>query len=91
MTEPTTPAARPRPAATQERDQAVLTFLQGQRGEDGAYAGVSRDAIATELGVDGKAVYLSLWRLKRDGKVTKGGAGGSQKWTAVDAPAEQPA
>lgn len=76
MSEDTAPAAgrgRPRPTATIERDENVLKHLV-------AVGPQKRDAIATALGVEGKEVYLSLYRLNRDGKIKRSGA----SWAALD-------
>lgn len=79
---------RPRPQSTIERDTNVLNYLQSQTGEDGAYVGKTRDDIAKALGIEGKQVYLSLFRLNRDGKVQKG-VGSAHAWAAKsDASAE---
>lgn len=72
---------RPRPQATIERDNNVLTFLQSQKDENGAFVGKTRDDIAKALDVEGKQVYLSLFRLNRDGKVQKG-VGSAHAWAA---------
>lgn len=82
MTEPEnaegTPEAkkgRPRPAETLERDEKVLEFLNGQRDENGAPVAKTRKEIEDGTGLD--KVYLSLYRLNRDGKVERGG---KQAW-----------
>lgn len=76
MTEPEAPAAsrgRPRPDATIERDKQVLAHLASTGPQD-------RAAIAEALKMEGKQVYLSLYRLNRDGAVLRNGA----KWAAKD-------
>jgi hypothetical protein len=80
---------RPRPDAVVARDQRVLEYLRAQVDETGAYVGKSRDEVAQATGLPGNQVYLSFYRLKRDGLITKGGVGGAQKWAALaPAPAE---
>ncbi len=76
MTEPEAPAAnrgRPRPDATIERDKTVLAHLANAGPQD-------RKAIAEALSMEGKQVYLSLYRLNRDGAIVRNGA----KWSAKD-------
>lgn len=78
MTEPEAPAAtgrgRPRPEATIERDKTVLNYL--------ATTGpANRAKIADGLSMEGKQVYLSLYRLNRDGAIVRNGA----NWAAKDA------
>ena len=61
-----------------DNDQEVKT------GEAGEYVGRSRKEIADGSGVDEKQVYLSLYRLSRDGKIFRGEG---HKWVVkVDAP-----
>lgn len=96
-TEPTEPTAeneaasartgRPRPSEVVERDQRVLDYLLAMRNEDGTFQGKSREEVAEALGLEGKQVYLSFYRLKRDGKIAKGGAVGAQKWAALESTA----
>lgn len=56
------PRGRPRPPETVERDEKILALLtyHGPR---------TRNGIAIELGIPVTKVYLSLDRLRRDGKV----------------------
>jgi site-specific DNA-cytosine methylase len=83
MTEPepaAEPAAsgtrgRPRPGNTIDRDAAVYELI-AEKGP------VSRPQIAEGLGIDGGLAYLSLYRLKRDGKVVKQG----NLWSVVETP-----
>lgn len=90
MTEPEQPAptgkGRPRPNEVVERDRAVHAHLHAHVDEAGNRLGKTREEVAQALGLEGKQVYLSFYRLKRDGKVQKGGAGGAQKWTSVAEP-----
>lgn len=74
---------RPRPAETIARDEQVLTWLNEQRNEDGSPAGKTRDEIAGALSMEGKQVYLSLYRLSRGGKIVKGTVGGGHHWSVV--------
>lgn len=74
---------RPRPDAVVQRDQAVFDYLNTQRDEAGAPVGKTREEVAAALGIEGKQVYLSFYRLKRDGRITKGGAAGAQKWSVL--------
>ena len=86
MTEPSetaeTPTAgrgRPRPETTIERDAKVLEYLRGQE------SGVNRANIVAGTELPGNEVYLSLYRLKRDGKIVRDGG----TWKIADAvPAE---
>jgi hypothetical protein len=82
---------RPRPAETQERDAKVLAFLEAARDEAGAYVGKTRDEIAAAVELGGNLVYLSLYRLNRDGKIARGQTGGAHHWSIkTDAPTEVP-
>ncbi len=58
---------RPRPAATLERDEKVLAHLN----EAGAK---TRKQLVEELGLPGNEIYLSLYRLNRDQKITRAGS-----------------
>jgi predicted Rossmann fold nucleotide-binding protein DprA/Smf involved in DNA uptake len=54
---------RPRSQETIQRDEAVLKTLgEGPK---------TKEQLVQELGVKDTHVYLSLWRLRRDGKVEK--------------------
>jgi len=75
---------RPRPTEVVDRDQRVLTHMLAQRDEAGAIVGQTREQVATALGLEGKQVYLSFYRLKRDGMITKNVGAGSQLWRAVE-------
>lgn len=81
---------RPRPDAVVQRDEQVWDYLASQRDENGAAVGKTREEVATATGLAANQVYLSFYRLKRDGRITKGGAAGAQKWSAIlpDAPQE---
>lgn len=71
---------RPRPQATIERDARVLEMLKTH----GA-AGATRTTLVADLNHEVKPshVYLSLFRLRRGGQVTRNQAGGSHTWTPV--------
>lgn len=71
---------RPRPQATLDQDARVLAHLTVQT------EGQTKDAIAASLELPTNKVYLSLWRLKRDGAVHKTSAGGAARWVAGAAP-----
>lgn len=84
MTEEAAPAqtrGRPRPNETVERDKQVLTHLQGAGAQ-------SRAQIAEATGLDGKQVYLSLYRLHRDGLIQRVGGSWSPVSTEAPAPTE---
>jgi hypothetical protein len=49
----------------------VLDYLIAQQ-VDGVYTGKTKKEIAEGSGVDEKQVYLSLYRLSRDGKIARG-------------------
>lgn len=70
---------RPRDPRAQERDDRVKTALG-----DGSVK--TREQLATELGMEGNLVYLSLWRLRRAGEVEKtSGEGAKRAWRLVGA------
>ncbi len=79
---------RPRPEAVVARDEQVWEYL-AQQHDNGQLVGKSREEVAAATGLEGKQVYLSFYRLKRDGRIVKGGAAGAQKWTAI-VPEEHP-
>jgi hypothetical protein len=74
---------RPRPQATLERDAKVLEYLAQQT------EGQSKDDIAKGTELPANEVYLSLWRLKRDGEIHKTSSGGAVRWVAGEAPANE--
>jgi hypothetical protein len=82
MTDTEAPAparrGRPRPQETQDRDAGVLANVQAA-GE----AGTTRDAVAAALGLEKNQVYLSFYRLKRDGQITRQSGDRRNMWTAV--------
>lgn len=61
--EATATKGRPRDEATIQRDDAVLAAI--------AEGPITRDELATKLGIKGNLVYLSLWRLRNAEKVVK--------------------
>ena len=65
---------RPRPGETIERDEKVLAHLQGAGPQ-------TRAQVATALELEGKFVYLSLYRLHKAGAITRSGA----TWAVVTA------
>lgn len=67
---------RPRPTATIERDEQVFAVLDGAK---------TKDEVADATGLEAKQVYLSLWRLARDGRVTKAREAGAHRWSRVEA------
>jgi site-specific DNA-cytosine methylase len=70
-----TQRGRPRPGETVERDRRVFETLAG--------AGKTREALATELDMEPKLVYLSLYRLRRDGRVERVRQDGAHFWQRV--------
>lgn len=62
-TDAPTRRGRPRSQETIQRDETVLKTLgEGPK---------TKEQLVQELGVKDTHVYLSLWRLRRDGKVEK--------------------
>jgi len=72
---------RPRSAETIERDNVILGAIPA----DGT--GVTRKQIAETAGVDESKVYLSLYRLQRDGQATRVRENGVHAWKRVAADA----
>jgi predicted Rossmann fold nucleotide-binding protein DprA/Smf involved in DNA uptake len=58
---------RPRSAHTVERDQRVLSALN-----DGPR---TKEQLVAELSLAPQLVYLSLWRLRREGRVSRAATG----------------
>lgn len=76
------PRGRPRPQATIERDERILSYLNTGGPK-------SRNQLAEELGLDKTITYLALDRLRRAGRVRTCAdtAGPSTLWSSeVDAP-----
>lgn len=80
MTDDNTPTerrgpGRPRVPEVIERDEKVLSQVQAA-GPDGVQVKV----VAEALGSPKNAVYLSLWRLRRDGRVKYERNGAKRVW-----------
>jgi predicted Rossmann fold nucleotide-binding protein DprA/Smf involved in DNA uptake len=68
---------RPRPQATIERDMGVLEKI--------ADSGSTREELVQSTGLAAPQVYLSLYRLRQDGKVERNREGSSHKWVRKSA------
>ena len=66
---------RPRPTETLERDEQVFAALGEPK---------TRETLATELGLEPKLIYLSLYRLRKDGRVVGARQDGAHKWSRVE-------
>jgi hypothetical protein len=66
---------RPRPSDTIERDQRVFDTLTEP---------LTREGLSERLAMEPKLVYLSLWRLRRDGRVVRDRRDGTHVWTRVE-------
>lgn len=66
---------RPRPNETVERDEQVFAALTEPK---------TRETLATELSLESKRVYLSLYRLRRDGRIVGARVDGAHKWSRVE-------
>jgi predicted Rossmann fold nucleotide-binding protein DprA/Smf involved in DNA uptake len=71
-----TKRGRPRPQATIDRDNTVLAAIGD--------APKTKAELVEATGLPGNEVYLSLYRLKRDGRITKGGEAGANKYAKVE-------
>ena len=71
-----TQKGRPRPSETLERDEQVYGALTEPK---------SRETLAAELSMEPKLVYLSLYRLRRDGRVVGTRTDGAHKWSRTEA------
>lgn len=71
---PTSNRGRPRPAETQERDEKVYAAIAGSDRK------VTREEIATGVGIKGSEAYLSLYRLHKAGRVERVREGGKHVW-----------
>ena len=69
---------RPRPAEVKERDERVLVGVIAQPGSN-------RQALEDALGLTQNEVYMSLFRLRKEGKIEKRREGGKHAWYAVEA------
>ena len=65
------PRGRPRPAETIARDEQILALLKANP------AGMTRNDIAEEMGLNTSRAYLSLDRLRRQGLAKKSQPEGS--------------
>lgn len=72
MSEQSSVVGRPRPTEVVERDDAVLKLVPKD--------GITKNELATQLGVSPSHAYLSLFRLRRDGKVTQGTDANRGRW-----------
>lgn len=63
---------RPRPAETIQRDREILALLEANP------EGLTRNEVADWMGLNTSRAYLSLDRLRRQGKAAKIKAEGSQ-------------
>lgn len=62
--EPPRRRGRPRSPETIERDERVLSALR-------AGGQLTKEQLVTELGLAPNMIYLSLWRLRREGRVVR--------------------
>lgn len=67
---------RPRPQETRDRDEAVFEKLVEP---------MTREALVEATGTAPKLVYLSLYRLRRDGRVARTRENGAHLWSRVPA------
>lgn len=67
---------RPRPPFTMTRDEEVFNYL-AERGPAG------RASVARDFGVNVNIIYLSLGRLRKQGRVAKVRQGAYHLWKAV--------
>jgi len=77
--EPTAAAARrgrPRPEHTIAQDEKVFAALTGPK---------TRAQLTTDTELGPNQVYLSLYRLKRDGRIVRTRQGGDHVWAHVSA------
>lgn len=65
---------RPRPSNTVERDERIYEMLTSP---------MSKTALVTASGAKPSEVYLSLWRLTRDGRVERTRLDGKHVWQRV--------
>lgn len=85
MTEPvavadaTAQRGRPRPTDTLERDERVFAALTEPKTREALVA----EFVSTEAPLDSKLVYLSLYRLRRDGRIKGERVDGAHKWARV--------
>lgn len=72
---------RPRSQDTIDRDEAVLAAFP----EDGS--AITRKALAEATGQEENKIYLSLYRLKRDGRIQRDRESGAHVWKRATADA----
>lgn len=65
---------RPRSQETIDRDNQVLEVIKG------AADAPTREQLAEATGLEPNKVYLSLYRLQRDGAIVRGREGGKHVW-----------
>lgn len=69
---------RPRPDDTIQRDQLVLTRMRE------AAKPLTREEVAAAAELTKNLAYLSLWRLRKDGRVARSHEGGKHVWTVTE-------
>lgn len=67
---------RPRPQATIDRDNLVFDALTEP---------MTKAALAEKMSLPASEVYLSLYRLRKDGRVARGASGNGRDWSRVEA------
>jgi len=70
---PTRGRGRPRPAEVKERDDSVLEVVTTSPGR-------TRNELEDELKLSANEVYMSLYRLRTQGKIERRREGGDHKW-----------
>jgi len=66
---------RPRPQETIQRDEQVLQALGAE--------GKTREDLVTTTGLTANQVYLSLWRLRKNGQAERSRDNGKHVWKAT--------
>lgn len=74
---------RPRSNHTIDRDQIVLKYLSENKGDDEIYKSFTRADLTIALGLEASLIYLSIYRLRRDGHVERTGAGVNARWSVI--------
>lgn len=82
MSDTETKRGRPRPQDVVERDEAVMTAVKASA------EGSTKEELAESTGLEPSAVYLSLFRLRKDGRIERAEANGdgngrTRRWIAV--------
>lgn len=85
-----TKRGRPRSQETLARDAQILEAIRNSPTKP------TRESLAAATGLEGSKVYLSLFRLQRDGQVVRSRDGGQHVWSvktdeAVETPEVAPA